>query len=82
MHDQSEYLVMVGDQIVTRHESLVVITAAYIGLFYVLDVDYEECSECAVTILQYIFFKEEKAPARSIKQIDRLWQEYCAFKKR
>ena len=73
---------MAGDQIITRHESLIVITAAYIGLFYVLDIDYDEWSKCAVTIFQYVFFKEEKAPARSIKRIDKLWQEYCNLKKR
>jgi len=42
--------------------------------------DYEEWCEPALTILQYIIFREEKAPIRSMKQIDKLWKEYCQFK--
>jgi len=75
-----EYVLMVREKILVRSSSLVTIVIAFIGMHYVSDMDYEEWCEPALTILQYIIFREEKAPIRSMKQIDKLWKEYCQFK--
>jgi len=75
-----EFLLMIGEKILVRSSSLATIVVSFIGMYYLADMDYEEWCEPALTILQYIIFREEKAPQRSIKQIDKLWHEYCDFK--
>jgi len=57
-----EFLLMIGEKILVRSSSLATIVVSFIGMYYLADMDYEEWCEPALTILQYIIFREEKAP--------------------
>ena len=71
---------MCGEKILSRSPSSLDCLIAYIGLHYVMDCDYDEWSEPAMTILQFLVFKDERSPATSLDQVDNLWQSYCQYK--
>ena len=61
-------------------EDLMMIFIAYLGLYYMLDVDYPGSHELSFTVMQYILFKDKKTPPDLVKAVDAVWGDYCKFK--
>ena len=54
---------------------------ANLGLYYLLDLDYLVSHELGFTILQYIFFEDEKTPEDMLQTFNATLEEFNNFRK-
>ena len=53
--------------------------SAFLALHYVMDLDYRKEWEIALTIMQYVVYKDKQTPKDLIPTVDKIWQEYCNY---
>ena len=51
----------------------------YMSVIYLMDLYYPQSHEVALTIMQYIIFKDKKTPVELIKTVSTNWVEYTLY---
>ena len=80
--DGNDVIILCGKSIITRLP-LTDISKAFVvfmSLFYLMDLDYPQSHEVALTIMQYLIFEDKKTPVELIKAVDANWVEYTMYK--
>jgi len=80
--DNEEILVVAGNIIISRIDdpNFEEVFIVYLGVHYLLDMDYLETIELPMTVLQFLVFGDKKAPPDTLKSLDMCWKDYCLYK--
>ena len=81
--DNNHAYLIVGRQIVCtiERQHLREALLAYLGLYYLLDLDYPALLELGFTLLQYIFFQDQKTPGDMVATFNATLLEFNKFQK-
>ena len=76
-------IIFIGQQIVTRvsGKKLAEALLAFLGMFYLLDVDYPTTHEVGLTMLQNLLFADHCAPQDMSAAFNATLSEYMKYKK-